>query len=145
MPLQSTLYSLAEGMGQALARRRLDSGALAALQVGLTILSDPAMHGTASEPDLRGHDPQRRALVVMERHRSALVFDPRSPRRQALQLASQKARLLMPHTAGVFSLAALSNRSADGRSRKATAAQAGSQRPAAGRRGTFLSGRCRRA
>jgi AmmeMemoRadiSam system protein B len=69
------------------------------------------MHGTVSEADLRGHDPQTRVLMVLERHRSSMVFDPALSSEDALQFVSQQARLLMPKSAGVFSLAAVSNRS----------------------------------
>jgi AmmeMemoRadiSam system protein B/AmmeMemoRadiSam system protein A len=110
MPLQATLYSLAESMGQALSRQRLDHVRLAGIQVGLTILYDAAMHGSASDPDLRGHDPRGRALVVMERSRSAMIFDPSASPEAALVLAVEKARLLIPAAASVFSLAATSNR-----------------------------------
>ena len=56
MPLQSTLFGLTEAAANALraGRIRLPSGQV---ELGLTLLHDPAMHGTVAEPDLRGIDP----------------------------------------------------------------------------------------
>src|SRR5262249_28593569 len=65
VPLQATLFQLTQAAAQALAGRGLGEWDLRALPVGLTVLYDPAMHGSAGEPDLRGLDVRRRAVLVM--------------------------------------------------------------------------------
>jgi len=108
VPLQATLFSLCEAAAKTLAR----SGAGAAegnrVHVGLTLLYDPAMHGTADKPDLAGVSPDRRALLVVEHGRSAWVFDPGQTVPQLLQTASLAAQVSRPATASLFSLAAQS-------------------------------------
>jgi hypothetical protein len=78
------------------------------IQVGLTLLYDPAMHGTADAPDLAGVNPARRAVLAVEYGRSAWVFDPNRTIPQLLQAASQAAQVASPAQASVFSLAAQS-------------------------------------
>ena len=46
------------------------------VELGLTLLHDPAMHGTVAEPDLRGIDPASRAVLVLEGSKSAWAYDP---------------------------------------------------------------------
>src|SRR5262245_14581092 len=67
VPLQATLFALAQAAAQGLARQGIRSGDLANLHVGLSILYDPAMHGTVDDVDLAGIQPRRRAVMVMER------------------------------------------------------------------------------
>src|SRR5205814_265327 len=75
--LQGTLFQLTQVMARALAARGISG--LDNLPIELTVLYDPAMHGTAAEPDLRGIDPRRRAVLVLERGRSGLVHDSGRP------------------------------------------------------------------
>src|SRR5205807_10651955 len=56
VPLQATLFRLCESVAEAL---RAESVAWRSLRVGLTVLSDPALHGTVRAPDLRGLAPAR--------------------------------------------------------------------------------------
>jgi AmmeMemoRadiSam system radical SAM enzyme/AmmeMemoRadiSam system protein B/AmmeMemoRadiSam system protein A len=108
VPLQATLFSLCDAAAKTLARNGVGSADLNRVQVGVTLLYDPAMHGTADAPDLAGVNPDRRALLVVEYSRSAWVFDPRQTIPQLLQTASQAAQVASPATASVFSLAAQS-------------------------------------
>ena len=70
MPLQSTLFAMAEGLAQAVRQNRMPAEQVAQCRVGLTILCEPSLHGTVAEPDLRGVDSQRHMLVVIERNRT---------------------------------------------------------------------------
>jgi AmmeMemoRadiSam system radical SAM enzyme/AmmeMemoRadiSam system protein B/AmmeMemoRadiSam system protein A len=108
VPLQATLFTLCETAAKTLVASRLAPADLNGVQVGLTLLYDPAMHGTASAPDLGGVNPQRRAVLVVEYGRSAWVFDPSRTVQQLLQTASQAAQVASPAQASVFSLAAQS-------------------------------------
>jgi AmmeMemoRadiSam system protein B len=135
MPLQSTLYGLAESLGQTLARAESLSGPLDQMQLGLTILYDPAMHGTLGEPDLRGFDPARRALVALENNKSAIVYDPTLSPPAMAELAGVEARIRLPQAASLFSLEALSNRS------RMIVAQAPQAQPAAAARPAAVAGK----
>ena len=49
---------------------------LQAWQVGLAIFTDPVLHGTVADCDLAGADWGRRALLIVERPRTAIVYRP---------------------------------------------------------------------
>lgn len=108
LPLQATLMKLAEAAAAAVKRQRLDGNAISQIQVGLTVLYDPAMHGTAAQVDLAGVDAGKRAILVIEGGRSAWAFDPAKSTEQLLDQASRDAKMSSPETASVFSLASLS-------------------------------------
>jgi AmmeMemoRadiSam system protein B/AmmeMemoRadiSam system protein A len=108
IPLQSTLFSLAQGAAQALVQQGITAQELPGLQVGVAILHDPAMHGTMGDPHLAGIDPAQRAVLVMERGKSGLVFDPQRCPEELLEEGARLARVRQPASAGVFSLAAVS-------------------------------------
>src|SRR5207245_1573986 len=76
VPLQSTLFSLSQAAAQALAGQGATADDLSALEIGLAVMSHPAMHGTVADPHLGGIDPQARAILVMERSKAGFVFDP---------------------------------------------------------------------
>ncbi len=107
VPLQATLFTLCEAAANTF-RGRLSNQDLNRLQVGLTLLYDPAMHGTAGEPDLGGVDSRRRAVLVTEHGKSAWVFDPQATADQLLQTVTHAAQVSSPAMASVFSLAAQS-------------------------------------
>lgn len=108
LPLQSTLYGLAEVAARALTSSDSAIQPPADLQVDLTVLWDPAMHGTMAEPDLDGVDPARRALLVMEGSKFAWAYNPEQSPVDLLELVSREAQVRSPHTAAVLSLAAAS-------------------------------------
>jgi AmmeMemoRadiSam system protein B/AmmeMemoRadiSam system protein A len=69
LPLQSTLFGLLErSIGEM--RQHAWRGPI---EAQLALLSDPAMHGTLAEPDLRGFDPTRRCLAARLENRYAIV------------------------------------------------------------------------
>jgi AmmeMemoRadiSam system radical SAM enzyme/AmmeMemoRadiSam system protein B/AmmeMemoRadiSam system protein A len=103
LPLQATLFRLCE---QAAAALRQAAVAPSAIRVGLTVFSDPALHGTLTRSDLRGVDPQRRALVGLEQDHSAWVFQPDRSADDLLSDVRHELKALNPDTATVLSLAA---------------------------------------
>lgn len=108
-PLQSTLYNLIESTAGALRKQAVDPAALRSLEVGLTVLSDAAMHGSADQADLSGFDPRRRALLVAGQRGSAWIYDPQKTAEQLLAEALQAAQVADPASTAVFSMAAASN------------------------------------
>ena len=108
LPLQSTLYTLAERAARSLSSQGIDLESLPGLEVDLTVLWDPAMHGSVDEPDDAGFDASTRALLVMEGTRSAWVYDPRHLFSELVESACREAQVKLPGKASVFSLAAVS-------------------------------------
>jgi AmmeMemoRadiSam system protein B/AmmeMemoRadiSam system protein A len=106
MPLQSTLFSLTEAAAQALRSGSLPLSRGAAVQIELTLLTDPAMHGTVENPDLRGLDSKTRAVVVTERRKSAWGFDANSSAEELLRRAREATEVLIPQEAAVYSFRA---------------------------------------
>jgi len=109
LPLQSTLFTLTQAAAQQLASERVNPGVLSTLQAELTILHDPVLHGTVADPHLAGLDPRHRAVFVLERNKTALLFDPNRTEEELLAEAAAQARVTEPETAVVFSLDALTN------------------------------------
>lgn len=104
MPLQSTMFGLTEA-----AAGMLRSGqwrAQGEVRLSLAILYDPAMHGSTAEPDLRGIEPSRRALFVVEGSRSAWCFDPSLEPDELLRRAMEAGGIRSSATASVFSFSA---------------------------------------
>ncbi len=108
VPLQSTLFTMAQNAAQVLVRGGLRANELSSVSVGLAVLHDPAMHGTVASTEFEGIDPRRRAVLISERNRSGLVFDHQGTAQKLVQEAAQQANVSNPVAAAVFSLAALS-------------------------------------
>jgi AmmeMemoRadiSam system protein B/AmmeMemoRadiSam system radical SAM enzyme/AmmeMemoRadiSam system protein A len=108
LPLQATLFGLTQAAAQALAAQRLAPEVLRTLQVGLTVLHDPILHGTVADPHLAGLDPHHRAALVLERNKSALLFDPGRKPWELLAEAARQAQVTNQASATVYSLDALS-------------------------------------
>jgi AmmeMemoRadiSam system radical SAM enzyme/AmmeMemoRadiSam system protein B/AmmeMemoRadiSam system protein A len=109
MPLQATLFNLVQSAAQFLASQGGGAQALNDLQCGLTFLHDPVMNGNVAEPHLAGLDPRQRAVLVLERNKAGLVFDPARPAEELVQEAAKQARVSHPASAPVFSFAAVTN------------------------------------
>ena len=108
-PLQSTLFSLCEGLAQTLRRQSITSRDLAGIGVEIAVLNDPAMHGTVAEADLRGYSPVERALAVQERNKVALVFRTDRCKDDILAEAADLAEITTTNPASVNSFAILTN------------------------------------
>jgi AmmeMemoRadiSam system protein B/AmmeMemoRadiSam system protein A len=107
VPLQSSLFALSQAAAQSLARQGITAQELAGLQVDVTVLYDPAMHGTVGGPHLAGIEPRFRGVLVLERARAGLVFDPQRTPEELVSLAAEQARVRQPAGASVFSLETL--------------------------------------
>ena len=105
LPLQSSLYQCAEAAAQAVKSLQLPPDALGGLHADVAILYGSAVHGTVADADLRGLDPQRRAVVVLERGRYAWTFDPDRTPAELLASATDRVQVLNSQIAGVLSLA----------------------------------------
>jgi AmmeMemoRadiSam system radical SAM enzyme/AmmeMemoRadiSam system protein B/uncharacterized protein (TIGR00296 family) len=105
--LQATVFELCEAAARALGPGLAAAGP-AGPRVGLTVLTDPAMHGTVVDPDLRGVDPGARALLAVEGEKVAWAFDRSRPAEGLLEVVGGRLGPLSPARAGVFSLSARS-------------------------------------
>ncbi len=108
IPLQATLSALLQSAAQQLAGEGIRREALASLEIALVFLHDPALHGTVAKPHLVGCSPNR-AVLVLERNKSALLYDPGRPLTDLVAEGARQARVRDPNSAAVFSLAALSS------------------------------------
>lgn len=108
-PLQSTLFSLCEGLAQTLRRQNTPLRDVRGLSVQIAVLNDPAMHGTVAEADLRGYLPVERALAVLERNKVALVFRTDRCKDDVLAEAADLAEITSTNPAAVNSFAILTN------------------------------------
>ncbi|HMC10705.1 MAG TPA: AmmeMemoRadiSam system protein A, partial [Pirellulaceae bacterium] len=104
VPLQSTLFSLTENLAQVLRQQAGLARALPSLKLHLAVLSDIAMHGSVAEPDLRGLRTSDRSVAVVERNKSASVFDQSRSPAELLAEAAAAAQVTSPEHASVFSL-----------------------------------------
>jgi AmmeMemoRadiSam system radical SAM enzyme/AmmeMemoRadiSam system protein B/AmmeMemoRadiSam system protein A len=108
VPLQATLSALLQAAAQQIAGEGIRREALASLEVALVLLHDPALHGSVANPHLVGCSPNR-AVLVLERNKSALLLDPGRPLEDLLAEGARQACVRDPSSAAVFSLAALSS------------------------------------
>ncbi|MGH7128020.1 MAG: AmmeMemoRadiSam system radical SAM enzyme, partial [Planctomycetaceae bacterium] len=107
VPLQATIFSLCEDLARTIARGGLRPGEF---DVDLLIAYDTAMHGTVAEPDLRGVEPARRALLVLQGNQSGLAFDRDASAKELLAAAGDACGVTEPHVAQVLSVAVHSTR-----------------------------------
>jgi AmmeMemoRadiSam system protein B len=105
LPLQATLMRLCEQTAAALRQSGVNPDAI---QAGLTVLSDPALHGTLAAPDLRGFEPTTRALVALEHNHSAWVFAPKRGEGDVLAAVGHQIKAMNPEATTLLSLAAQS-------------------------------------
>ncbi|WP_254509919.1 AmmeMemoRadiSam system radical SAM enzyme [Anatilimnocola floriformis] len=108
LPLQSSLFQIAQQLGEQLGNQRVAEALLRDCVAELTVLTDVALHGTIDDPDLRGIDPARRALIAIQRQRTAVAFDSQATAESLLQRAIEAARIDPEEPASIFSLAAAS-------------------------------------
>jgi AmmeMemoRadiSam system protein B/AmmeMemoRadiSam system protein A len=124
VPLQATLFSLTQAAARSIAASPVSNPV-----IELTILDDPAMHGTAADPDLAGIDPQARAVLITERNKSGFVFNPRLTVVELVETARQQAQVSNPAGAPVFSVGTLTTADALSISTAPRAVRGPAQRP----------------
>lgn len=107
IPIQATLFQLSQQAAKALASQGADQTEPAELQLGVSLFFDAALHGSAADPHLDGFDPASRALLVTEKSRSAIVYDPGRTAVDILERAARQARVRHAGAAAVYSLAVL--------------------------------------
>ena len=76
--------------------------------MGLTILTDPVLHGTAAAPELQGADTKHRAIMVSNYAGFAWIYDPSQTAEQLLPQAMKAAGLTDSEATQVYSLAVAS-------------------------------------
>jgi len=108
MPLQASLPEMVQATARVLRSHSVTAEALQRLTCGLTVLWDPAVHGTADKPDLAGLDPRRRAVVVFAGPKWGVVYDPKRPAEDLVAEAIKAASLSQPSQGTVASLAVIS-------------------------------------
>jgi AmmeMemoRadiSam system protein B len=105
--LQSTLFALCQSAAKLLVDKQTAGESLDGMEVGVAILHDPAMHGTVRDPQLAGLNPRERAVLVLERAKCGLAFDPARQPAELLAEAARQARVMQARGATVFSLEAV--------------------------------------
>ncbi len=105
LPLQTTLFRMCEIAARSL-RGRWRPGS--SWRVGVTLLYDPAMHGVASAPDVRGVSTRSRACLLIEQEKTSCVFSPRMSPDQLVASVLEGMELMNPAGAGLFSMEAAS-------------------------------------
>ncbi|MEE2706621.1 MAG: AmmeMemoRadiSam system radical SAM enzyme [Planctomycetota bacterium] len=139
VPLQATLLKLTQTLAAAIARSNVTPGAMQQGRLGLTLLTDPAMHGTVADPDLRGFDPTARAVVIRENNHVTWSFDPSKPSDELLTETGTRGQVTTPEGAAVVSFAALSTEPSESVTSVPQAQTGAAVRPAAVA-GTFYPG-----
>jgi AmmeMemoRadiSam system protein B len=108
LPLQSTLFSMTEGLAQAF-RNTPAVHHNRDVRLGLAVLMRPTLQGTVAEPDLRGVDPSRHLIAVLERNRTGAIFDPQQPSAALVADATREAGIRMAEYAQVMALECVTN------------------------------------
>lgn len=105
IPLQSTLYGLCEELVGSLNHRGIS---IDSLRIDVAVFDDPALHGTLESPDLKGLQPDTRAVFVVQRTRNALLFDSSSSAQSLLDAVHDLDTHISRPTAQVVSFRCLS-------------------------------------
>jgi AmmeMemoRadiSam system protein B/AmmeMemoRadiSam system protein A len=108
VPLQATLLNLTSAAAGILRQRGLAVEDLGRARVGLTLLTDVALQGDLASPDLRGIDPARHALVVIEENRTVWVYDTAVTSSELLAEIRKQAKVLHPEGAQLLTFRAWS-------------------------------------
>jgi AmmeMemoRadiSam system protein B len=99
------LQALAGG----LRARGVGPDALAGAKINLSVLWDPALHGTTDAPELAGVDPSRRAIVVLTRSGWACAYDASQSAEATLAEAAEWAHVTKSAEGSVLSMAIASS------------------------------------
>ncbi len=103
VPLQSTLHAMSTAVAENIKQGSFNPADLTG-NFGITVGYDPAMHGLATEPDLKGVDTSERSILVIEQSRTAWMFDPSKSPEALVAMALEQAGIDAPRRANVYSL-----------------------------------------
>lgn len=129
LPLQTTVFQLVERLAASIGRQ--PAGVVDRCRLQLVVFGDPAMHGPASSPDLRGIEGSRRAVVVSHRGHMSWACEPDLPADERLEAALAAGGIYELQSANVFSLAAATTAESLRGSTAPRAVAGGQARPAA--------------
>ncbi|MCS7044998.1 MAG: AmmeMemoRadiSam system protein B [Gemmataceae bacterium] len=104
MALHASLFQLTQALAQVVGQTGIAEADLN--RVSVAILYDPALHGNASDADLRGLEPRDRAVLLIERAQSSLVYDARGTPEALVREAVEQLCVKETKAATVYSLAA---------------------------------------
>jgi AmmeMemoRadiSam system radical SAM enzyme/AmmeMemoRadiSam system protein B/AmmeMemoRadiSam system protein A len=107
MPLQTSAFGMCEDVANTLRRRGFLNGNF---DLDLSIAYDPTMHGSVAEPSLGGIDPQKRAVLLVERSKTVWIFDQSCTAEELLEEATTLCRITEPVYSQLFSIAFQSTR-----------------------------------
>ena len=93
MPLQTTLFPIVQAAAASLRGAGLPPIDPRKIEVGLTTLWEPVMHGPTDSPDMKGIDPRERAIIVMGPSGWSWAYDPEASAETLLERAIEGARL----------------------------------------------------
>jgi len=105
LPLQSMLLQLTQSAADWLRKNNASPQFCRDLKVDVALFADPALHGTLQSADMAGFEPQSRAVMVTESHKTAWGFDPGCSSDQLLQAVVKAAQVSDPSAAAVSSFA----------------------------------------
>lgn len=93
IPLQTTLFPMVQAAAASLRGAGLPPLDPAKIEVGLTVLWEPVLHGSTDSPDTAGVDPAERAIIVMGPSGWSWAYDPEASVEALLERATTGARL----------------------------------------------------
>lgn len=111
IPLQASLFETIQMLNGGLTPRRLPPQAVGTLRLGLSVFWNAALQGTVAEPKLEGFDPRRYALVVSDRPRWSLAYDPGKTAEELLALAIEQLHEPEASQVQLYSVAVATNES----------------------------------
>ena len=100
MPLQSSLYSLAENASQVLKSQGITA---AECEIDLTVLYDPATQGSLTTPAIEGLHKGHRAIMANGANRSVCCFDPDGDAKAIVARMNEAMRLPRGTDAALYS------------------------------------------
>ncbi len=109
IPLQMTLLELTQEAALWLQRNRVNLQAIDRMTADVIVFTDPAMHATLDDPDLRGIDAEQRAVMITESGTTAWHFQRDASAEELVAKAAAAAKVGSPAAAQILSFAASSS------------------------------------